>query len=213
MRQKEVDVVKFKESVSLLKKFKIPLAPSHLVKTLHEAKTVALGFGFPVVAKLISVKHVHKTDTGAVITNIKNPKALQTAYNKLIALDQHPEGILIQPQLRGVELFAGLHYDSVFGAVIGFGLGGVLVEATKDVHFAICPPTKRDLDRIISKSQIAPLLDGYRGQQLIPRSEVHKVLTRLATIAKEFPDLSIDLNPLFIMNKKLVAADWRVLHV
>lgn len=47
--------------------------------------------------------------------------------------------IMVQPMLKGQELFLGAKYEEGFGHVILCGLGGIFVEVLKDVSYGLAP--------------------------------------------------------------------------
>ena len=67
--------------------------------------------GFPVVAKVVGP--VHKSDVGGVVLNIKGEQHLAFEFERMM---QIPEvtGILVQPMLKGTELFVGAKYEAKF---------------------------------------------------------------------------------------------------
>ena len=58
-------------------------------------------------------------------------------------------GIMVQPMLKGQELFLGAKYEDRFGHVVLCGLGGIFVEVLKDVSYGL--PTCTFNDRIPSQ--------------------------------------------------------------
>ena len=92
------------------------------------------GIVFPVVAKVVGP--VHKSDVGGVVLNIKGEQHLAFEFERMM---QIPEvtGILVQPMLKGTELFIGAKYEEKFGHVVLCGLGGIFVEVLKDVLFRL----------------------------------------------------------------------------
>lgn len=201
----------YQDSVKLLKHNGFTLASSVLAKNQAEAVCAAQKIGFPVAVKLISPNVVHKTDKKAVYVNIAGVLQLKRVIRTLKKIDRDYEGILIQKMYSGIELFAGIHPDPVFGSVVGFGLGGVLVEVNKDVHFKVAPLTQKDAAHLLAQSKVYHLVSGYRGQHLVAVLEVIRFLLRLSRLAQTYPNISLDCNPVFIHNKKLIIADWRVL--
>ena len=74
------------------------------------------------------------------------------------------EGVLIESYLKGgQEVIVGMSTDPRFGPVLMFGLGGVYVEALKDVAFRVQPVTRFDAEEMIRSIRGFPLLEGLRG--------------------------------------------------
>ena len=123
----------------------LPLVPSVLVQSADDAVAVATVLGLPVVAKLQSHAVLHKSDVGAVMTDLRSEHAVREAFTALAALvplnqplrAADGEGIILQPMVHGgLETLIGITHDPLFGPLIAFGLGGVAVELLGDVHFA-----------------------------------------------------------------------------
>ena len=143
---------------------------SVIAHSADEAAALARVFGYPVVAKLVSAKAVHKTEVGGVRLHLANEHAVRTAYAELCATASNTlggslEGMLIQPMVaNGTETLIGLSQDPMFGPLVAFGLGGTQVELFRDVAFRIAPLTDRDADEMIRSVRGFPLLQGYRNR-------------------------------------------------
>src|SRR6185503_13187725 len=91
--------------------------------------------GYPVVLKIVAPGIVHKTEVGGVQVNLVDAAEVRRAYDRILlgartALpDAIISGVLVQPMVQhGRELIVGVTRDPVFGPLVMFGLGGILVE-------------------------------------------------------------------------------------
>ncbi len=98
------------------------------------AADAARELGFPVVLKIASADIAHKTEVDGIRLNIDSAEGAREAFRSLMdgAKRQRPDaqldGVLVSPMLDGgVETILGIHRDPVFGPVVMFGLGRVLV--------------------------------------------------------------------------------------
>jgi acyl-CoA synthetase (NDP forming) len=108
------------------------------------------------------------------------------------------EGFLVQPHIEGKrEWIAGLSYDHQFGPVIMFGAGGILTEAISDVTFRLAPLSPGDAREMIDEIKSSPLLEDFRGEKKVDRSQIVRVLTGLSELAADHPvESEVDINPL-----------------
>ena len=133
------------EAKMILKKMGILIPPSTLAQSKEEAIEAAGNFGYPVVMKLMSKEVIHKTDYGAVVINLHSEDAVKSTYDDFMTrfADMDVAGVLVEKMVnKGLELIIGTNTDPTFGPVILFGVGGVMVEAIKDVVFRICPTSQ-----------------------------------------------------------------------
>jgi acetyl coenzyme A synthetase (ADP forming)-like protein len=195
------------ETRSVLGSVGLPLAAGGVARTAAEACDLANRIGFPVAVKLASQKLVHKTEVGGVCLNLGNAEAVRAAFaqirerllraNQLDAMD----GVVVQPMIAGgIELMMGVTQDPLFGPLIGFGLGGVLVEIIADVAFRITPLTDRDAADMVRGIRGYRLLQGYRGKPPADIEAIGQALLRLSRLVEELPEISeIDLNPILAL--------------
>jgi acyl-CoA synthetase (NDP forming) len=197
-------------ALASLKAAGIPVMPHRLATNASDAMAAAEEFGFPVVAKIVSPDILHKTEIGGVALNLQSKDQVAKAFDDLMsrAKTAKPqakiEGVLIAPMIKGgVECILGVQRDPVFGPVVMFGLGGVLVEALRDVSFRLAPFDKAEAHRMIDSIKARAVLDGWRGA---PAADVDALadalvaLSRFAAGAGEKLE-SIDINPFVAMPK------------
>ena len=111
------------------------------------------------------------------------------------------EGVVIQPMVTGgVETIVGITDDRLFGPLVAFGLGGILVEVLGDVLFRIAPLTDRDADELLHGVRGFKLLQGYRGQKPVDLESLRELLLRVSRLAEEVPEIAeLDLNPVIAL--------------
>ena len=97
----------------------------------------------------------------------------------------------------GVECILGVHRDKVFGPVAMFGLGGIFVEALRDVALRRCPFGEDAAEQMIRAVRGAKLLLGARGRPPADMRALAAMLARLSVFAHAAgPRLAaVELNP------------------
>ncbi len=182
--------------------------PEKVVTSFEEAVSTALSFGFPVVMKVVGP--IHKTDVGGVMLNLSNYEEVEDAFDTLMGIPE-ATGVLIQPMLRGRELFVGATREGLFGHVVMIGLGGIFIEVLKDVQSGLAPLGEEEVKDMIGNLKGKKLLEGVRGQAGIdiPKwIELIRAVSNLVTIVPEIAEM--DLNPVMGLSDRVVAVDARI---
>ena len=195
----------------------VPFLTEVLATTAEEATKAAKNAGGPVAMKVASPDIQHKTEIGGVALNVATVN-VRAAFHRLThnvaekAPDATLEGILVAPMApKGIEVIVGTITDAVFGPVVMFGMGGILVELVPDVTFQ---PAPFDLDtarEMVARIKAAPLFDGYRGAPKADTEALAQLLSNLSLFAAANAGTvqSIDLNPVLVLEdgKGVVALD------
>jgi acyl-CoA synthetase (NDP forming) len=206
-------------ALGLLAAYGIPVARGELATTPDEAVAHAERMGFPVVLKIVAPSILHKTEVGGVQVNLADVREVRAAYAQILqgARTAQPgaavTGVLVQPMIpNGRELIIGMTRDPVFGPLVMYGLGGILVEVLRDVTFRIAPFDRGEARRMMQEIRGARLLDAVRGYPPADRDAIEEILLRVARLATDFPEITeLDVNPLMASPAGAVAADARVM--
>ena len=204
------------EAKQVLQNMNILIPPSKLVLTEVEAIESAKEFGFPVVLKLMSKDVMHKTDSGAVVISLSNEQEVKETYVDFMRRFDNVDivGVLVEKMVKkGRELIIGTSTDSTFGPVILFGVGGVLVEAIKDVVFRMCPVTKEQALGAIEEIKAKILLEGFRGQPKVNKDQLSDLLVKISQLAWENKDFiaEMDINPIIANEDGIFPVDARII--
>ncbi|HVN22396.1 MAG TPA: acetate--CoA ligase family protein [Syntrophorhabdales bacterium] len=208
------------EARAILEAYRIPLPKAKLCRSAEEAVSYAQEIGFPVVMKIASPDILHKTDIGGVRLNIQTATDVADSYDLLTfrAARYMPEaeiwGCLVQQQVvGGKEVIIGMTRDPQFGPLVMFGLGGIYVEALKDVSFRIAPFSRLDAQEMMREMKSFSLLQGVRGEAPSDIHAVADILLRVSQLVTDFPDiLELDINPLIVFEngKGVMGIDMRL---
>ena len=194
----------------------VPTVPARLARTAREAADAAADLGFPVVLKVLSADIVHKSDIGGVRLGVADRAAAETAFDEIVAAgraalpDATIDGCLVAPMVTGgVETILGVQRDPVFGPIVMFGLGGIFVEALKDVTFRAAPFDEAEARAMIESVAAYPLLTGLRGQPPADLDALAAALSRLSLFAAANAAAieSLDLNPFLVRPSGALALD------
>lgn len=197
------------EASQVLEAYGFPVLKSMLARNEKECLKTAGEVGYPVVMKIVSPDIIHKVDVKGVILGIENDKDLIKAFGKMLSdvKKLKPKakilGVNIQRMASpGREVIIGMQRDPHFGPLLMFGLGGIYVEALKDVTFRLAPIRQLGAFRMIKAIRAYRILEGMRGDKPADISALEECLERLSQLAIDFEEIQeLDMNPIIVYNR------------
>lgn len=188
-----------------------------LVTTADEAAAAVADLGVPCALKIVSPQVVHKSDVGGVHLHV-TPHTARQAWTTIVESvnarvhDARINGMVVAPMARpGVELLVGATVDPIFGPVVAFGSGGVMVEALRDVTFRAAPFAHLEALEMIEETVASRMLNGYRHLPRVDRDALAAFLVRVGDVAVGTPGLAeLDLNPVVANETGVLPVDVRV---
>jgi acetyltransferase len=209
------------EAWDILKAYGLSIPRSVLAKTPQEAVEIAGEIGYPVVLKIASPDILHKTDVGGVKVGLETPDQVQDAFELMIYRTERylPEAQIWGCQVQemappgGLEVLIGMNRDPQFGPLVTFGLGGIYVEALKDVTFRVAPFTRLEAQAMLEEIRAKALLEGIRGKPPVDKEAIIDTLLKMGQLVQEFPEIAeFDINPLIVYPKGqgAIAIDMRL---
>jgi acetyltransferase len=197
------------EARAILEAYNFAIPPSDLAETPEEAIEIADEMGYPVVLKIASPDILHKTDVGGVKLNLNSPDDVRDAFDLMVyrASRYVPGariwGCLVQKMApEGREVLIGMSRDPQFGPLVAFGLGGIYVEALKDVVFRVAPFSRQAAEEMIREIRSYPLLEGVRGEPPADHEAMVDALCRVSQLVTDFPEIvELDINPMLVFEE------------
>ncbi|GIQ86404.1 hypothetical protein KIPB_008254 [Kipferlia bialata] len=184
-----------------------------LAKSPKEAGEKAAEIGFPVVMKIVSPEIMHKSDCGGVVLFVKSAEQAEGVYTQIMeaCAERGPKGanlvgveiqemVDFKAKAKNSEIILGINKDAQWGHMVMFGQGGIYANYTEDVSFQLAHKYTAELARAqLKQTKINTILEGVRGE---PRSDIDSVvdvMTRLAQLVNDFPEITeLDMNPLLV---------------
>ncbi len=208
------------EAFQILTAYGIPSVSHRVCKNFDDVLQAAAQLGYPVVLKVSSAAVLHKSDIGGVQLNLRNEPDLRTAFHKLAAqlqarqIPAEKTQYLVQRMMTGGrEVLLGINTVPTFGSILAFGLGGIYVEALKDVALRVTPLTRVDAVDMVQSIRGQAILEGVRGEQPVAFEKLYETILRLSQLAQDFPDIvEMDVNPFLLFHEaeECGAADVRI---
>jgi acetyltransferase len=204
------------EALDVLEAYGVPVVKHRLVTTHQEAREAATACGYPIVLKAVAPGVVHKTEVGAVEVDVRTPEELDRAFGRIVKklgeAEIEIEGVLVQRFASGGrETIIGMSSDPSFGPILMFGLGGIYVEALRDVAFSLAPISEVDAREMLSSIRGARLLDEVRGEAGADRDALVDAIRRLSQLVVDHPDIAeFDVNPFLAFSDGGLAVDCRI---
>lgn len=182
----------------------LPVPAGDLARSPDEAIRIAQRLGYPVVLKAQSIELPHKSDVGGVLVGLADEQALRAGWQQLFANVKHHrpdlqlDGALIEAMgPRGLELVVGAKRDAQWGPVVLVGLGGIWIEALKDVRLLPCDLAQEDIVVELKRLKAAAVLQGTRGAAGVDLAAIAQVVSTVGAQMRAHPEIAeIDINPL-----------------
>lgn len=166
--------------------------------SIDKFKDKILKLKFPLWLKLNSPEH--KASLGGV----GQCSSLEELELKLKQLQKKFPGkkFIVQKNIQGLELIAGLKKDATFGKVLLVGAGGSYTEILQDKTFIILPSSKESIEKALKQLKIFKIIEKKNYK-----------LEKLIDLIYKFSQLNIeeaDLNPIILNETQAVIVDARV---
>jgi acetyl coenzyme A synthetase (ADP forming)-like protein len=206
------------QALEVLAAYGIPTVNARLAASADDAAAAADVVGYPAVVKIVSPDIPHKTDAGGVVLDLRDANEVRAAYEEVVrrgrayAPDAEIEGVLVERHVRrGRETIIGMSVDPSFGPVLMFGLGGIYVEALRDVVFRVQPVSDIDAREMVHGIRGVRLLEGLRGEPPSDLDAIAEAIQRVSQLVGDFPQISeLDINPFLAFDSGGLAVDARV---
>ncbi|MGD0218533.1 MAG: bifunctional acetate--CoA ligase family protein/GNAT family N-acetyltransferase [Desulfobaccales bacterium] len=208
------------ESKAILSAYGIPMNRTVAAASGPEAVSAAQCLGFPVTMKINSPDITHKAEVGGVRLHIHSDSEVLAAFREITeeARARRPEanilGVTVQEQEMppDCELLIGSKHDPDFGPLILFGAGGGLTEVLQDVMVDLPPLNLLLARRMIERTRVANMLQGYRNLPPANLDRLSEILVRVSQLVTDFPEISeLDINPLSVTGGRFMGVDARIL--
>jgi acyl-CoA synthetase (NDP forming)/GNAT superfamily N-acetyltransferase len=187
------------ETGALLAAYGVKLWPTIPAETADEAVAAAEEIGYPVVIKSISPIVRHQPGQAAMHVDLQTEASVRDSFESLSAR-LSPLGadtfVVQKMATPGVACVVRTAEDSVFGPVVAFSIAGPPTDLLDDIGYRIPPLTDVDVTDLISSVKASPLLDGYRGAEVVDRGALADLISRVSVLADRQPDVaSLEINP------------------
>lgn len=206
----------------LMRRAGVPAPPREVVVTPDQVAAAAALVGCPVVVKVVSEEIAHKTEAGGVALGLATPEAAGDAARAMAATvaQRRPDAVVTGYEVvamrgPGVELLVAVVADPVWGPMLTVGAGGVLSELHADVATRSLPVDARDVEEMLGRLRMAPLLDGYRGMPGVERAACVDAVLSVVRLWELVADeaVAIEVNPFSGVGDRVEALDllveWR----
>ena len=207
------------ESKQILDALGIPVTIAHLARSGGEAAELAARVGFPAALKVVSPQAAHKTEVGGVELGLDSPAEVRAAFERIrqTLAARRPgarfDGVAVQAMgAPGIELIVGTMRDDRFGALVMVGMGGTLVEISRDTVLRIAPITGAGARAMLDELRGIALLKGARGNAPADLDAIAKLIAEISEFAAAHAEVrEMDLNPVVAYSKGLCVLDARML--
>ena len=197
---------------SVLEEHGIRMPALFVSESLDELLGGAARIGYPICLKIASDEVVHKSDIGGVKLGLADPESLAAAAAELWRVVPGSP-LLVMPNLpSGFEIMMGARWDPQFGPVVVVGRGGVWAEIESDVALLVGDITPEQFEACLLRLRCSPILFGARGQSPLDTESLRSIAEGLSRVVQDEPDLSIDLNPVFLYELGYEVADLRIMR-
>jgi hypothetical protein len=143
---------------------------------------------------------VHKKQVGGVVRcdTLEEAKA-----EYIILTKKFKEQIVIQEEIKGIEIILGIKEDNVFGKLLLLGFGGESLEK-EDVAFRALPIKRGEIKKTLKSLRNYSKIRGLAIEKLLTMIEIFLVIVDTNDI------IEADLNPIILTKKDAIIVDARI---
>ncbi len=182
----------------LLAAYGIDLWDSFPVASVKEAQAAGKRLGWDVVLKATAEGLRERPDLAHVWRNIDGPASMRDAWAALTEVVRDPsiaDFVVQKNSTPGVPVAIRSMEDPLFGPVVSFGISGPIIDLLSDRSYRIPPLGSRDVATMVREVKSAPILFGYRGAEPVDIDEVERLVSRVAQLQNDLPQLaSVELS-------------------
>ena len=184
-----------------LEELKLPSAKYMVLPinaSLDKFKEKILKLHFPLWIKINSAEH--KLKLGGV-KKVSSYEELKTEYENMKTIFSGKKFIL-QEDVPGLEIIAGVKKDNTFGRVLLIGAGGSFTELLKDTSFRVLPIDKQEILTALKELKIFKIIE-----------EKNLAINSLVDLLYKFAQKKIseaDLNPIILNENQALVVDARI---
>jgi acetyltransferase len=197
------------EALEIMEAYGISTPRALLARDAAEAARAAETIGFPVAVKIASPDILHKTEVGGIQLPLASSSAVREAFDLIVYRASRYMagadiwGCLVQEVVEeGKEVRIGMSRDPHFGPIMSFGLGGICIEALKDVASRVAPLDRRTAAEMMAEIRGYSLLRGVHNEQVPDLEALLDALLRLSQLVVDFPEfVELDINPLVVFEE------------
>ncbi len=202
----EMKKVEDEKAFEIAKKF-FSLPKQYFCRNQKQAEKALAELKFPIYLKALGKNIIHKTEKNAVVKVSDREEALKE-FERLKRMKEC-EKVLMQEEVKGIELIVGVKQDATFGKVLLLGMGGVFAELLRDFSLRICPVDEEEIREMIEELRGGRILKGYRGMK-VNTVKLVKGLEKLSRFAEKSEIKEMDINPLICNERACYAVDVRI---
>jgi len=194
------------EAYALLDRAGVPHAPA-VALPAATAGDAALPFGWPVVAKILDARILHKSDLGGVVLGIRSAEELRAAATRIATSvarhrpDVAAERVLVQAMAPSLgEVLVGYRLDAQLGPIVLLAAGGVLTEIYRDRSVRLAPVDLDTARAMIAEVRALRALEGFRGRARGDMAALAEAIVAISHLG-DLPGpavLECEVNPLLI---------------
>lgn len=200
------------ETLKIVKKLGLRTPKTHLISNHHDIYSQDFDIHSTYFVKADNI--LHKKDVEAVKAHISYEELVPTIEEMFSKFSKENSNvtIIVQEEIKGIEVIAGLKCDESLGNFLLFGSGGTAVDIFKDVSFSPTPMSREMSERCVSETLVSKLLGGYRGDEACNVDELYTALEKISTLPLMYPNLKeVDCNPIIVNKEGAYLVDVKLL--
>ena len=182
----------------------LTVPPSVVVTDRCTAGQAAADIGFPVALKTLGL--AHKTGANGLALGLTTRAEVEIAAPRLA------DGqLLVERMVAGTlaEVLVGVTRDPAHGFVLTLGAGGTMTDVLRDRASLLIPATHAEVIARLKDLNIAPLLEGFRGNPPVDLDALLAAIDALQAyvLANAERVEEVEINPLICTQDNAIAAD------